>query len=254
MDPFSLLLAARAAVTVIKQGCEMLREGQAIVEEFKGDAEGIVKQFTSTADTIKGLLPWATTLWDKLLGAFKVVGPRTPAIQAEIAKSQPKPKAKPQKAPDAELLQMQTVHNVSQQLGKFFDIQQQITTHYKNLEETSLHVYEAGQNHAMKAIERVEVELQLEELTVQIRETMVYAPKELKDLYSRFLKMYGKIKEEQEFARQEQIAAARYKEATRWQRRNFRIEVGMWAVGLAWVLAVLWGVMLQIALLTGSLE
>ena len=253
MDPFSLLLAARAAVTVIKQGCEMLREGQAIVEEFKGDAEGIVKQFTSTADTVKGLIPWATTLWDKLLGAFKVVGPRTPAIKTEVAKSQPKPKAKPEKSPDAELFQMQTVHNVSQQLGKFFDIQQQITNHYKTLEETSLHVYEAGQNHAMKAIERVEVELQLEELTVQIRETMVYAPKELKDLYSRFLKMYGKIKEEQEFARQEQIAAARYKEATRWQRRNFRIEVGMWAVGLAWVLAIVWGMMLQVALLTGSL-
>jgi hypothetical protein len=246
-------MAARAAVTFIKEGCEMLREGQAIVEEFKGDAEGIVKQFTSTADTIKGLIPWATTLWDKLLGAFKVVGPRTPAIQAEVAKSQPKPKAKPQKAPDAELLQMQTVHNVSQQLGKFFDIQQQITAHYKNLEETSLHVYEAGQNHAMKAIERVEVELQLEELTVQIRETMVYAPKELKDLYSRFLLMYGKIKEEQEFARQEQIAAARYKEATRWQRRSFRIEVGMWAVGLVWVLAILWGMLLELESLTGSL-
>ena len=250
-------MAARAAVTFIKQGCEMLREGQAIVEEFKGDAEGIVKQFTSTADTVKGLIPWATTLWGKLLGAFKVVGPRTPAIKAEVAKSQPakKPVAKKtnQPEPDADLLQMQTVHNVSQQLGKFFDIQQQITTHYKNLEETSLHVYEAGQNHAMKAIERVEVELQLEELTVQIRETMVYAPKELKDLYSRFLQMYGRIKDEQEFARQEQIAAARFKEASRWQRRSFRIEVGMWAVGLAWVLAIVWGMLLQVALLTGSL-
>ena len=105
----------------------------------------------------------------------------------------------------------------------------------------------------MKAIERVEVELQLEELTVQIRETMVYAPKELKDLYSRFLKMYGKIKEEQEFARQEQIAAARFKKAVKWQRRNFKIEVGMWAVGLGVVLAILWGMMLQVALLTGSL-
>lgn len=235
----------------------MLREGQAIVEEFKGDAEGIVKQFTSTADTIKGLLPWATTLWGKLLGAFKVVGPCTPAIKAEVAKSQPAKKSVAQKAkqsePDADLLQMQTVHNVSQQLGKFFDIHQQITNHYKTLEETSLHVYEAGQNHAMKAIERVEVELQLEELTVQIRETMVYAPKELKDLYSRFLQMYGRIKDEQEFARQEQIAAARYKEATRWQRRSFKIEVGMWAVGMAVVLAIVWGMLLQVALLTGSL-
>ena len=249
-------MAARAAVSFVKQGCEMLREGQAIVKDFQSEAEGIVNQFVSTADTIKGLIPWATTLWDKLLGAFKVVGPRTPGIQATVQAAKPvaKKTKQPEPEPDADILQMQVVHDVSQQLGKFFDIQQQITNHYKNLEETSLHVYEEGQNHAMKAIERVEVELQMEEMTVQIRETMVYAPKELKDLYSRFLKMYGRIKEEQEFARQEQIAARRYKEMGKWQRRNFKIEVGMWAVGMVVILTILWGMMLQVARLTGSLE
>jgi hypothetical protein len=148
---------------------------------------------------------------------------------------------------------MQVVHDVSQQLGKFFDIQQQIINYYAELEETSLHVYEEGQNHAMKAIERVEVELQMEELTVLIRETMVYAPKELKDLYTRFLQMYGRIKDEQEFARQEQLAARRYKEASKWQRRNFKIEMGMWAVGLVWVVLILWGMLLELESLTGSL-
>lgn len=155
--------------------------------------------------------------------------------------------------PDAAILQMQVVHDVSQQLGKFFDLQQQITNHYAELEETSMHVYEEGQNHAMKAIERVEVELQMEEMTVLIRETMVYAPKELKDLYTRFLQMYGRIKDEQEFARQEQLAARRYKEANKWQRRNFRIEMGMWAVGLVWVMLILWGMLLELESLTGSL-
>lgn len=232
----------------------MLREGQAIVEEFKGDAEGIVGQFVSTANTVKGLIPWATTLWDKLMGAFKVVPPRTPELKAAVKAAQPaKPAKQKQAEPDAELLQMQIVHNVSQRLGEFFDIQQKIAAHYAELEETSLHVYEEGQNHAKKAIERVEVELQMEELTVQIRETMVYAPKELKDLYSRFLQMYGKIKEEQEFARLEQIAARRYKEANKWQRRNFKIEMAMWAAGMVWVLAILWGMLLQLESLTGSL-
>lgn len=232
----------------------MLREGQAIVEEFKGDAEGIVGQFVSTANTVKGLIPWATTLWDKLMGAFKVVPPRTPEIKAAVkAAPQVNKTQKSEHEPDAELLQMQIVHSVSQRLGEFFDIQQKITTHYKNLEETSLHVYEEGQNHAKKAIERVEVELQMEELTVQIRETMVYAPKELKDLYGRFLQMYGKIKEEQEFARLEQLAAARNKEARKWQRRSFRIEMAMWGAAGVWVLLILWGMMLQLESLTGSL-
>lgn len=246
-------MAARAAVSFVKQGCEMLREGQAIVNEFKGDAEEIVGQFVSTANTVKGLLPWATSLWDKLVGAFSVVQPKTKELKETVKAAKPSKKKQKEAEPDAELLQMQVVHDVSQRLGEFFDIQQKIMAHYADLEETSMHVYEEGQNHAKKAIERVEVELQMEELTVQIRETMVYAPKELKNLYSRFLQMYGKIKDEQEFARQEQIAARKYRELNRWQHRNFKIEIGMWAVGLVWVLLILWGMLLDLESLTGSL-
>ena len=43
----------------------------------------------------------------------------------------------------------------------------------------------------------------------QTREAMVYAPPELKDLYSRFLVMHGKIEREQEWARAEMIRRAR---------------------------------------------
>jgi hypothetical protein len=239
-------MAARAAVSFVQQGCEMLREGQAIVKEFQDDAESVVGQVTDAVEQFKGLLEWAKGIWARLCGVeTKEEAPAAP--QKSVAKKANKPE------PDAAILQMQVVHDVSQQLGKFFDIQQQIINHYAELEETSMHVYEEGQNHAVKAIERVEVELQMEEMTVLIRETMVYAPKELKDLYSRFLQMYGRIKDEQEFARMEQIAARRYKEADKWQRRNFRIEMGMWAVGLLWVLMILWGMLLELENLTGSL-
>ena len=232
----------------------MLREGQAIVKEFQDDAEGVVGQITETVEQFKGLLEWAKGIWAQLAGLFgvEVAKPEVTPVPA------PKPVAKKKAAkrepePDAAILQMQVVHDVSQQMGKFFDIQQQIINHYAELEETSMHVYEEGQNHAVKAIERVEVELQMEEMTVLIRETMVYAPKELKDLYTRFLQMYGRIKDEQEFARQEQLAARRYKEASKWQRRNFRIEMGMWAAALVWVIAILWGMLLELESLTGSL-
>lgn len=229
----------------------MLQEGRAIIDEFKGEAEGVVGEAKETIEQLQGLWAWAVDLWNSVAGLFGAA-PKEQAVAETIVAPVKKAKKQPAVEPDAEVLQMQIVHEVSQQLGKFFDIQHKIQTHYKNLEDTSLHVYEEGQNHAMKAIERVEVELQLEEMSKKIRETMVYAPMELKDLYSRFLLMYGKIKEEQEFARQEQIAAKRYKETRKWQRHNFRIEVGMWAVGLVWVLLVLWGMMLQVATLTSS--
>lgn len=245
-------MLAQGAVSAIRSGCEMLQEGRAIIDEFKGEAEGVVGEVTATIDELRGLWDWAVGIWNSVAGVFGAAPKEEPQIIVKPTAKKPVAKKTVAAEPDAEVLQMQIVHEVSQQLGKFFDIQQQIQNHYKNLEDTSLHVYEEGQNHAMKAIERVEVELQLEEMSKKIRETMVYAPMELKDLYSRFLLMYGKIKEEQEFARQEQIAAKRYKETRKWQRHNFRIEVGMWAVGLVWVLLILWGMMLQVATLTSS--
>lgn len=250
MDPFSLLLIAQSAVSAIRAGCDMLKEGTAVINDFKCETEGVVSQVRETVETVTGLWSWAKDLLgfsdkpqESHLTDASVVGKQeqTQVLPAKKTKKRAPP-------PDAELLQMQIVHDVSQQLGKFFDIQQQITNHYKDLEEASLHVYEAKQNHAMKAIERVEVELQLEELTKKIRETMVYAPAELKDLYTRFLRMYGKIKEEQEFARQEQLQKARTAKDKKWQQRNDRIDLASQllgvTLGLIWIWSILGGILL----------
>jgi hypothetical protein len=231
----------------------MLQQGKAVIDEFKGEAEGVVGQVQETIETVTGLWEWVRGLFGTSTQHSNSVEPAT--VVAQASKPVAKKTKQRQPEPDPDVLQMQTVHDVSQQLGKFFDIQNQILTHYKNLEDTSMHVYEADQNHAMKAIERVEVELQLEEMTVKIRETMVYAPRELKDLYTRFLQMYGKIKDEQEFARQEQIMQLRYKKAREWQHRNLKIDLAMWAVGMGMVWVVLVAMLMQIASLSGqSLE
>jgi hypothetical protein len=229
----------------------MLQQGKAVIDEFKGEAEGVVSQVNEAIETVTGLWDWAKDLWASLTGRPKESGQETAIVPAVVA-SLPAPVKKSRKIEhDPDILQMQTVHEVSQQLGKFFDIQQKIQTHYKNLEDTSMHVYEANQNHAMKAIERVEVELQLEEMTVKIREMMVYAPKELKDLYSRFLAMYGRIKDEQEFARLEQIKNARDKRWRQETRRNLRIDLAIAAMALGAVILVAWWTMVQVAMLSG---
>ena len=64
------------------------------------------------------------------------------------------------------------------------------------------------------------IELQLEKLFEQVCEAMVYAPAELKDLYSRFLKMYKKIEQEQAWARSEMIRKARIQ---RWRQEQEEI-------------------------------
>ena len=66
----------------------------------------------------------------------------------------------------------------------------------------------------------------------QVREAMVYAPPELKDLYSRFLKMYQKIEQEQEWARSEMIRKARLARQRRelYEIRCIEITTGVIAV------------------------
>lgn len=224
----------------------MLREGQVAVDEFKEQAEGLVGQVEEIYGTLEGLWNWAKNLF----GVQTEVQTPQPVLQSPAA---PQTSKRVAQEADPELLQMRVVHEVSQRLGEFFDIQQKVANHYKDLEMQSISVYDPDQNNAKKAIERVEVELQMEYLGVQIREAMVYAPKELKNLYSRFLEMYGKIEEEQEFARQQQIMQARYKRVKEWRHRNLKIELAMWGVGLAVVWAVLAGMMMQIASLSGRL-
>ena len=235
----------------------MLKEGQVAVDEFTEQAESLVGQAQEVYETVSSLWGWATSLWSKLVGAQSVepVLPPTVEPSAQPQKNTVQTSKRVAKAPDPEILQMRVVHEVSQRLGEFFDIQQKVANYYKDLEMQSLSVYDPDQNNAKKAIERVEVELQMEYLGVQIREAMVYAPAELKNLYSRFLEMYGKIEEEQEFARQQQIMAARYKRVKEWRHRNLRIELAMWAVATMVVWLVLVGMMTQIASLSGqSLE
>jgi len=90
-------------------------------------------------------------------------------------------------------------------LGLLFDTQQQINNYYHELEEESKTNYNPEQNTSKKAIERALIELQLEKLFEQVREAMVYAPAELKDLYGRFSRMHKKIEQEQAWARDEMI-------------------------------------------------
>jgi hypothetical protein len=75
----------------------------------------------------------------------------------------------------------------------------------------------------------------MEKLMEQTREAMVYAPAELKDLYSRFLKMHAKIEREQEWARSEMIRRARL---ARWKREQEEIRLIEFTSGIIAVMFV----------------
>jgi hypothetical protein len=206
VDPFSLLLAAQAAVGFIKAGCNMLHDGRMELEGAKKTVEGVI----SDVKAIKGIFDW-------FIGLFKRA---EPAAEAKpVAKAKAKAAAKKQSYEDLEL---KLISEIGANLGVLFDTQQSINNYYIELEETSKTNYDPTQNTSQKAIERALIELQMEKLMEQTREAMVYAPPELKDLYSRFLKMHAKIEQEQAWARSEMIRRARL---ARWKKEQDEIRV-----------------------------
>jgi inorganic pyrophosphatase len=201
-------MAAQAAVGFIKQGCAMLHEGRMELEGAKKTVEGVL----ADVKAIKGI-------WNWFIGLFKQSKSDKPAEAKPVAKAKAKAVAAQQ---SYEELELKLIKDIGDNLGVLFDTQQQITNHYLELEENSKTNYDPTQNTSKKAIERALIELQLEKLMEQVREAMVYAPAELKDLYSRFLKMYKKIEQEQEWARSETIRKARL---ARWQKEQDEIQV-----------------------------
>jgi len=199
-------MLAQGAVAFIKQGCNMLHEGRMELEGAKKTVEGVL----SDVKAIKGIFQW-------FIGLFT----SKPAKPTDAPKPVAKAKAKAVAAQQSyEEMELNLIKQIGERMGMLFDTQQQINNYYHELEEENKNNYNPEQNNSKKAIERALIELQMEKLMEQVREAMVYAPAELKDLYSRFLKMHAKIEQEQAWARSEMIRRNRL---ARWKKEQAEI-------------------------------
>jgi hypothetical protein len=238
VDPISLLMAAQAAVAAVRKGCQMLSEGKAEISKLKktveqgiGDAKAIYKEVTG--------------LWSWLLGLFSKAPKKPAPVEKPVAPVEVKAVKKVRERQEElsyEEYQTQAIHQVCEQLKTFFEIRRKLREHCLELEEISKTTTTIEDS----ALDRVEIELQLENMTTQIREAMVYAPLELRNIYSRFLEMYDLILEEQEFARQMKRKQERDK---KWQRellRNHRVDRAVVSVTALGLVLWMWALMLSL--------
>ena len=212
----------------------MLHQGRM---ELEG-AKKTVEQVVGDVKAIKGIFDW-------FLGLFKFTKPDDKFTKKPLAQK----KAKQQ---SYEELELNLIKDIGEKLGVLFDAQQAINAHYAELEEESKTKYDPTQNTSKKAIERALIELQMEKLMQQVREAMVYAPIELKDLYTRFLNMYKKIEQEQEWARSEMIRKARL---ARWKKERaeiFCIEVTSGVIAVMFISLIFGWLMWQLRALSGG--
>ena len=231
-------MLAQGAVGFIKQGCAMLHEGRMELEGAKKTVEGVI----ADVKAIKGI-------WDWLVG---LLSGKPKSKPTEAPKPLAKAKTASRKQQSYEEMELLLIKDIGEKLGVLFDTQQQINNYYRALEEESKNVYDPEQNSSKKAIERTLIELQLEKLMEQVREAMVYAPPELKDLYSRFLKMYAKIEQEQEWARSEMIRKARLKRQMKELREIRCIEITSGVIAVMFISMIFGWLMWQLRNLSGG--
>jgi hypothetical protein len=213
----------------------MLHAGRLQLENAKSTIQGVQADLKA----IKGIWEWFIGLFSK---------PSKPAEAKPVAKAKA-----PKKDDSYETIQLEIINNVGVQLGNFFDIQAQLKNYYASLEAESKEHYDPTQNTSKKAIERSLVELQMESLDAQIREQMtVYAPPELKAIYTRFLKMYARIEQEQEWARAEEVRKLRQQRWKQEQEEIWAIEVISGGIAVVFISLLFGWLMWQLRALLGG--
>lgn len=175
-------MLAQGAVAAIRSGCQMLSEGKADLDKFKATVEDAKEVFNE----ITGLWGWLRGLFSREVA---------PVVESVLPKKQTR-------EPELtyEKFQAQSVHEICENMKVYFEAIRALQLHCRELENESATTDKV----ASSAIDRIEIEWQLKQLSTQVREAMVYTPEHLglQDLYTRFNKMYEQILEEQEFARE----------------------------------------------------
>jgi len=210
------------------------------IEGAVGDAKAIVSELSGLWSWVKGL--FAPTN-DRITPTHDTTAPFSNKVT---------PKSVAKQKQSYEELELKLISEVGANIGVLFDTQQQINNHYHELEEESKTNYDPEQNTSKKAIESALIELQMEKLLEQTREAMVYAPPELKDLYSRFLVMHNRIEQEQAWARSEMIRRLRLARWKKEQEEIWLIELISGAIAVTFISIFFGWMMWQIRNLSGG--
>lgn len=186
---------AQSAVGAIRAGCEMLSSGKAEISKLKGQIEGGVADAKAIYAEVTGIWGWLTSL---LSGGKDNKKPVSMPVAAVV--DAPKKIKKKEAELSYEEFQARAVHDICENLKIYFEAMRQLKAHCRELEQQAL----TTERVADSAIDRIEMEWQMNQLSAQLKQSMIYGTPEslgLGALYQQFLVTHGEILEEQEVAR-----------------------------------------------------
>lgn len=205
LDPFTALAIAQGAVAAVKKGCQLYKD----IKSTAGEVQGIAKE----------------------LAEFMGVGTQ----QTSVSDPSPVVANKKKKAPvEIEINEHQLFTQITTKLGEFIRQVEIISQIHNAMELEAKQVYKGDESVGERALKRITVRMQLEQMWTELREEMVYhAPPELKDLWGQFNEMWDRIKLEQAEALATEERQRRDAEARRWQQiREFKAKLWYVAAGV----------------------
>lgn len=189
---------AQSAVGAIRAGCQMLSEGRAEIGKFKKQVEGGIADAKAIYAEVTGIWGWLKSLLSGGKDNKKPVSMPVAAV-VDVPKKIKKKEAEPEIS--YEEFQARAVHEICENLKIYFEAMRQLKEHCRELEEEAL----TTEKVADSAIDRIEMEWQMNQLSGQLKQVMIYGtPAELGlgSMYKEFLSKYDEILEEQEVARE----------------------------------------------------
>jgi hypothetical protein len=220
---------AQSAVGAIRAGCQMLSEGKQEISKFKKQIEGGVADAKAIYAEVTGIWGWLTGLLSGGKDNKKPVSMPVAAVAdapKKIKKNEPEPEL------SYEEFQARAVHEICENLKVYFEAMRQLKEHCRELEEEAL----TTEKVADSAIDRIEMEWQMNQLSGQLKQVMIYGtPSELGlgSMYKEFLAKYDEILEEQEVARE---LKAKKERDNRWRlehRKEILVAKLTYAVAIA---------------------
>lgn len=205
LDPFTALALAQGAVAAVKKGCQLYKD----IKSTAGEVQGIAKE----------------------LAEFMGGGTQ----QTSVSDPSPVVANKKKKAPvEIEINEHQLFTQITSKLGEFIRQVEIISQIHNAMELEAKQVYKGDETVGERALKRITVRMQLEQMWTELREEMVYhAPPELKDLWTQFNEMWDRIKVEQAEALATEERQRRDAEARRWQQiREFKAKLWYVAAGV----------------------
>ena len=221
---------AQSAVGAIRAGCQMLSEGKAEIGKFKKQVEGGIADAKAIYAEVTGIWGWIQSLFGaKPTSSIKLVLPtatEAPKPATKKAKREPEPEL------SFEEFQARAVHEICENLKIYFEAMRHLKAHCRELDELALTTDKVADS----AIDRIEIQWQMNQLSAQLKQAMIYGTPEslgLGSMYKEFLVKYDEILEEQEVARE--LKAKRERD-NRWRlehRKEILIAKATYVVAIA---------------------